>query len=114
MWVPIDVQYILYVNFAQIRYRLLKCDGTVFDLDRIAKVKFNITNGFLIVVSYYCSIHLTCLSCSNVMLQAIVALFNVFPKSKLFDRIEANVTFLNVSGSPGASQCPQESDYKQR
>ena len=48
MWFPIDDQYISYVYLAPIRcYRLLKCDGTVFDLDLKVKVKFDITNGFL-------------------------------------------------------------------
>jgi len=48
MWFPIDVQYILYVYPASIRcYRLLKCDGTAYDLDHQVKVKFGITYGFL-------------------------------------------------------------------
>jgi len=48
MWFPIIVQYISYVYHAPIRcYRLLKCDGTLCDLDLKVKVKFDITNRFL-------------------------------------------------------------------
>jgi len=43
--VVFNVQYISYVYLAPIRcYRLLKCDGTVYDLDLRVKVKFDITN----------------------------------------------------------------------
>jgi len=46
IWFPINVQYISYVYLAPIRcYRLLKCEGTVYDLDLKVNVKLNITNG---------------------------------------------------------------------
>jgi len=49
MWFHINVKYTSYVYLALIRcYRLLKCDGTVYDLDIKVKVKFD----SLDVVSY--------------------------------------------------------------
>jgi len=48
MWFPIDVQYISYVYLALIRCcRILKCDGTVYDLYLRVKVIFDNTNRFL-------------------------------------------------------------------
>jgi len=48
MWFPIDVQYISCVYLAPIRcYRLLKCNGTVYNLDLKVKVKLGLTSGFL-------------------------------------------------------------------
>jgi len=48
MCFPINVYYISYVYLAPIRcYRLLKCDGTVYDLDIKVKVKVDITKGLL-------------------------------------------------------------------
>jgi len=48
MWFVIKVQYILYLYLAPVRcYKILKCDGTVYDLYLSVKVIFDITNGFL-------------------------------------------------------------------
>ena len=86
MWFPVDVQYITYVYLALIRcYRLLKCDGTVFDLDLVAKVKYDITNGFfrcgfLLILNTF-----LCLSCINEVLQTVITVLNIFPMSELFD-----------------------------
>jgi len=71
MWFPIDVQYISCVYLAPIRcYMLLKCDGTVYDLDQRSRSNLASPKDASHMVSYWCSIHFICLSCSNKALQA--------------------------------------------
>ena len=85
----------------------------MFDLDCIAKVKFNITIeishcGFpLMLNTFHMSILLQCDATGHRC--CVQCIFEV--KAISLYRSQCDLT-INVSGSPGASQNPQETDYR--